>query len=308
MCGHFFFRHPLPLPHPLPKKGRGGSLWYLVSGIRHLASCFWYLAPGILFLLFSLPGFTQCFNGNTAFGPGEEASYEVSFNFGPIWIDGGIVNFKSEMVKFRGKDTWHLLVSGHTYPSYEIFYRVHDYYESWVDPESFRPIEFRRNILEGGYTLLNTMYFDYSRQWVLSNTKRKQDAVVTDTLRPGPCAFDMLTSVYFTRAMDLANLPLYKKIPVKVLIDDSIYNIYIRNMGKEIVESRDGTKYHCIKYAAKMVTGTIFTGGEDVNVWLTDDENKIPIYVEAKIILGSVKAYLKETKGLLNPMSARIKN
>jgi hypothetical protein len=45
-----------------------------------------------------------------------------------------------------------------------------------------------------------------------------------------------------------------------------------------------------------------------VNVWLTDDENKIPIYVEAKIILGSVKAYLKEAKGLLNPMSARIRN
>ena len=56
-----------------------------------------------------------------------------------------------------------------------------------------------------------------------------------------------------------------------------------------------------------MVQGTIFRGNEDVLVWVTDDANKIPVYIEAKIILGSVKAYLLEAKGLKNPMKALIK-
>jgi hypothetical protein len=57
-----------------------------------------------------------------------------------------------------------------------------------------------------------------------------------------------------------------------------------------------------------MVQGTIFRGDEDVLVWVTDDENKIPVYIEAKILVGTVKAYLKEAKGLNNPMSALLGN
>ena len=56
-----------------------------------------------------------------------------------------------------------------------------------------------------------------------------------------------------------------------------------------------------------MVQGTIFRGDEDVLVWVTDDENKIPIYIQAKIIVGTVKAYLRESKGLRNPVSSVVK-
>ena len=96
------------------------------------------------------------------------------------------------------------------------------------------------------------------------------------------------------------------KIPISVIIDDNIYPIYIRELGKEVVENQDGTKYRCIKFSAKMVQGTIFKGDEDILVWVTDDENKIPVYIEAKILVGTVKAYVKEMKGLRNPATSRI--
>ncbi|MBL7138207.1 MAG: DUF3108 domain-containing protein, partial [Bacteroidales bacterium] len=37
-------------------------------------------------------------------------------------------------------------------------------------------------------------------------------------------------------------------------------------------------------------------------VWVSDDLNKVPIYIEAKILVGSVKAYIKEAKGLKQPL------
>ena len=46
---------------------------------------------------------------------------------------------------------------------------------------------------------------------------------------------------------------------------------------------------------------------EDVVVWVTDDDNRIPVYIEAKILVGTVKAYLKETKGLRNPVTSIVK-
>jgi hypothetical protein len=75
-----------------------------------------------------------------------------------------------------------------------------------------------------------------------------------------------------------------------------------------VVENRDGKRYRCVKFAAKMVQGTIFRGDEDVLVWVTDDENRIPVYIEAKILVGTVKAYLKDMRGLRNPVSSLLKD
>jgi hypothetical protein len=52
------------------------------------------------------------------------------------------------------------------------------------------------------------------------------------------------------------------------------------------------------------VEGTIFKGGEDLTVWVTADKNKIPVMAEAKILVGSVKAYLTSYEGLKLPLEA----
>ena len=56
-----------------------------------------------------------------------------------------------------------------------------------------------------------------------------------------------------------------------------------------------------------MVEGTIFSKDQETFVWVSDDPNKVPIYIEAKILVGSVKAYLKKATGLKYPL-AIVKN
>jgi len=55
-----------------------------------------------------------------------------------------------------------------------------------------------------------------------------------------------------------------------------------------------------------LVDGTIFKGGEGMTVWVTDDKNKIPVMVEAQILVGSVKAILTNATGLRYPLTAKI--
>jgi hypothetical protein len=259
------------------------------------------------FLLLHYNSVSQCFTANNVFGDGENISYEVSYNWGPIWMEAGVVTFTAKREKFVGRDTWHLKSTGKTYAGYDYFFKVRDYYDSWVDPVTFHSIEFRRYIYEGNYNLLNTITFDAERQIAISNTKSNNNPVRKDTIRISQCMFDMLSSVYFTRTLNLSELKPEVIIPVNILIDDSVYKIEVRSLGKEVIEARDGRHYKCIKFTAKMVQGTIFRGNEDVLIWVTDDENKIPVYIEAKIIVGSVKAYLTEAKGLKNPMRALVK-
>jgi hypothetical protein len=249
----------------------------------------------------------QCFTSNETFREGEEISYEVSYSWGPIWVDAGLVTFSVTKEKYNGKDAFHLKSTGKTYSTYDLFFKVRDSYDSWIDPETFRSLEFRRMVYEGGYTLLNTLNYDYMRQKIYSHTKTNDNPVRADTMPLAPCTFDMLSAVYFTRTLKLESLKPFVKVPVSVVIDDAKYLIYIKSLGVDTVENKDGKKYRCIKFTAKMVQGTIFKGDEDVVIWVTDDENRIPVYIEAKIIVGTVKAYLKDASGLRNRMKALIK-
>ncbi len=252
-------------------------------------------------------GSANCPVVNTVFGDGEQISYTVSYNWGPVWVDAGLVTFSCTKEVYRGKPSWHLKSTGKSFPSYDVLFKVRDYYDSWIDPETFRTYDFKRYIFEGGYTLLNTLYFEPSGQRVITNTRSNKNPQRTDTLHVRNCTYDMLAAVYYTRTLDFSDLSPESKRHVTVLIDDSYYDIYIRSVGKETVQSPDGKHYKCVKFVAKMVQGTIFKGDEDVQVWVTDDANRIPVYVEAKIIVGTIKAYLKDTKGLKNPMSSLVK-
>ncbi len=291
---------PYPTLNPSPKReglsplallGKGSGGWGL----------FLLLLAGIIFPQSALP---QCQPVNTTFGDGEQIRYTVSYNWGPVWVDAGLVTFSVTNESWQGKPSWHLKGTGRSFISYDILFKVRDYFDSWIDPVTFRSHDFRRMVYEGGYTLLNTLTFDYNAQKVIANTRSNNNPQRTDTLPLRSCAFDMLSAVYYTRTLDISSMAPNTTKQVKVLIDDAYFDINIRHLGKETIESTDGKRYRCVKFAARMVQGTIFKGDEDVLVWVTDDLNKVPVYIEAKIIVGTVKAYLKDAKGLRNAMSA----
>ena len=86
-------------------------------------------------------------------------------------------------------------------------------------------------------------------------------------------------------------------------IDDSVYTIRVKLIGKEIIENIDGNQYRCLKFVATMVEGTVFENDQEAAFWVTDDKNRIPVYMEAKIIVGYIKAYLKSYTGLKFPLA-----
>ena len=207
--------------------------------IRFIFGTIWL--PIVFF--FPLPGSSQCPALNTVFGDGEQITYTVSYNWGPVWVDAGVVTFSATKELFRGNPSWHLKSTGKSFVSYDVLFKVRDYYDSWVDPETFRSLDFRRYIYEGGYTLLNTLRFEPASSRIISNTKSNKNPQRTDTLRMRPCTFDMLSAVYYTRTLDFTDMRPETKKQVTVLIDDAYYDIYIRMIGKETVESTDGKRY-----------------------------------------------------------------
>jgi hypothetical protein len=237
---------------------------------------------------------------------GEKLEYEAYYNWGFIWLNAGYVEFAVKSATFRSQPVYHLDSYGASHASYDWIFKVRDHYQSYLDKETFQPLWFHRQNYEGGFEVDNKYFFDHRNNSVLSFTQNSDRPFKKDTLTIPDCTYDVISLVYYCRNLDFSKLAIGDSVPITSILDNEIFNLYIRYLGKEVIKTREGVEYQCIKFSALLVEGTIFKGGEDLSVWITDDLNRVPVLVEAKILIGSVKAYLKTMKGLKNPVRARI--
>jgi hypothetical protein len=266
-----------------------------------------YLLVLYVGLIFYKVGYTQCDIENHAFLPGEKITYNVVYNWGFIWVNAGIVDFSVYAKQYKGKSVYHLDSQGTSLKSYDWMFKVRDRFQSYADRENLNPIWFERNTYEGGYKAYENYVFARDKSKIYSATETSNRSYKRDTLALKPCVFDVVTAVYYCRNLDFEKYVINQKIPLKLIIDNEIHEVYLRYLGKEVIETRDKKTYRCIKFTAMLVDGTIFKGGEDMIIWVTDDRNRIPVLVEAKILIGSVKALLNDTRNLRYPVSSLVK-
>jgi len=248
----------------------------------------------------------DCIVENDSFSSGEEVVYQASYNWGFIWLNAGQVVFKVEKSDYKGKPCYHLSGNGGTYPSYDWIFKVRDRFESWVDTSTLKPMRYLRDISEGGRTYYNECFYNFTKLKAYCVTKEKKNAARLDTVGIAPCSFDPITMIYYSRTIDYTKYKPNDTIPISLFLDNKIYPLYIRYLGKEKIKLDDKQTFNCIKFSPLLVEGTLFKGGEGMTVWATDDKNQIPLYIEAPILVGTVKAKLMSWKGLKYKMEARV--
>jgi hypothetical protein len=257
--------------------------------------------------LVSLSLNAQCNDLNTAFKGGELVKYHAYYNWGFIWLNAGEVSFSVDDIKVEDQSAYHLKAHGATNKSYDFLFKVRDTFETKVDTLYLEPFEFKRITNEGSYSADYLYRFDRDKRLINAQIQKEEEARRDTVLAWKDCSFDLLTMVYKARNIDYSQYEVNEKIPISMVVDGEIHDIYIRYLGKENIKNRDGRRFRCLKFSPLLVEGTIFKSGEDMTVWVTDDANRIPIVVEAKILIGSVKAVFVDAVNTRHPFSAEIK-
>jgi hypothetical protein len=96
------------------------------------------------------------------------------------------------------------------------------------------------------------------------------------------------------------------EFPFSMFLDDEVYNMYIRYMGKETIKTRYG-KFNTVKIKPLLLKGSIFEGGENMTVWVTNDANHIPVRVESPLVVGKIKVDMMSYNNLRHPLSSLIR-
>jgi hypothetical protein len=234
---------------------------------------------------------------NTAFAAGEQITFTVFYAVAGLYVNAGTASFNNTLERFNGKPVYHVVGDGKTNPSYDWIFKVRDRYESFIDTASIQPLKFIRNVQEGDHKQYENITFNH-----VSNT-----AITTNGVYKVPnCVQDVLSSIYYARNINFNKYKPGDRIPFNMFLDNEVFNMYIRYLGKEEVKTKYG-KFRAIKFKPLLLKGTIFEGGEKMTVWVSDDENKIPVRIESPITVGSVKVDMMGYKNLRYPLSSLLK-
>jgi hypothetical protein len=117
------------------------------------------------------------------------------------------------------------------------------------------------------------------------------------------CVQDVLSAVYYSRNIDFNKYKVNDKINFSMFLDNEVYEMYIRYLGKETIKTKYG-KFKAVKFKPLLIKGTIFEGGEKMTVWVSDDRNHVPIRIESPISVGSVKIDMISYKNLRYPLTS----
>lgn len=250
---------------------------------------------------------TDCVKKNIAFAAGEELNYKVAYDWGLIWVESAHASFKVKSGSLNGRSCYVLNGSGSTYPKYDWFYKVRDVFETHLDSESFRPLKFRADILEGSKKDKHTYIFNNAQKKAYTIINHGTSPVKVDTVKIHPCTIDVLTAIYYARNIDYSKCKVNDTVSISLLLDGKVYAIYVRYLGKEQFTSKELGRYNTVKFSPLLVEGSIFKKGEGMTVWVSDDKNKLPLYIETPIIVGTIKVRLTSYKGLKNPEDAKLR-
>ncbi len=261
------------------------------------------IKAGILLMLLSgfiQPGQTEkdvfCGIKNTSFQAGEVLTMKVFYNSLGMYIGAGEATFTTSLERFNGKTVYHCVGDGKSYSFFDNFFKVRDRYETYIDTATMLPMKFIRNVDEGGYKIYNNVTFNQSAGTAVS-TK--------GVFKTTSCIQDVISSIYYARNINFDKYKPGDKIPFDMFLDDEIYHLYIRYIGKEIVKTRYG-KFRAIKFKPLLIKGTMFQGGEKMMVWVSDDPNHLVLRVESPISVGSVKVDMYGYKNLRYPLTSLI--
>ena len=223
---------------------------------------------------------------------GEWLEYKMSYSG---FLKAGTATLELKETLLDGKKVYHAKGYGETSTIISWFFKVRDTYESYFDMAQPKPYLFKRDVYEGGHIIKRDTKFDYN-----TNLARVEDykyKTVKDIEFKD--VQDMISSFYFLRNIKTDSLKVGDEIALDMFFDSKTFPFKLKYLGSEILKSKFG-KIKTLKFRPLVQAGRVFKESESVTIWVTADENKIPIKLKASLAVGSLRAELKSFKGLAN--------
>ncbi len=246
----------------------------------------------VIFLSFKVQAQELPFVKEPVFQAGEVLKYKLKYGF--ITAAEGTLKVQESDIKFDGKPAFKLMVDGETSGTFDIFYKIRDHYDSFIDKDNLKPFFYQENIREGGYRRQDKARFNQNGKKVVAT----QGTFTTPTTQ----TFDLVSAYYFARSLDISKMKIGDFVKLNYFLGDEISQLEIQFVGREVVKTKLG-KIKCLKFSPSIKPGRVFRKDSKLYLWITDDGNRVPVKAQVEIIVGSVTMEIKSADGLKYPLA-----
>ncbi len=252
------------------------------------------MKKNILFILLFAMTIANAQTEVKAFKKGEWLKFRISYS---NFLNAGNATMTVKETTNNGNEVFHVVGKGKTTGVISWFFKVRDNYQSYFYKETLQPYRFIRKINEGGYTKNKEILFDQSsKKATVKDYKHKTEKQYTTNNN----VQDMLSTLYYLRSQDIKKMKTGDETTLTMFFDETNYKFKLRLLGRETIRTKFG-KIAAVKFRPIVQEGRIFKENESLTVWVSDDENKIPLRVKASLAVGSLRVDLDAYKGLANP-------
>lgn len=227
---------------------------------------------------------TDSFKWRTLSGnlPAEEnLVFDVYWQF--IKVGQGTLEIRG-FENINNRIAYHLYSQAKSSPFFDNFFEVRDINQSWLDVESLCSLRYSANISEGGWKKNEQVDFDHANQKFKLNDN--------GSIKEGDTALwvqDVISALYFFRTL---NLEVGKEYIFDAHSGDKSWALKTKVTGRETVETKAGTFKCLILEPVLRENAGIFQSKGRLQVWVTDNDVKMPVKMKTKIPVGSIIAEL----------------
>lgn len=252
----------------------------------------------IIFLLFPIL-FSFDSQREDAFQTGEWFKFRVHYGL----INAGYATLEVQDGIINNKKVYHVIGKGYTTGMSRLFFKVDDLYESYFDKVTGNPYKYVRKIYEGGYIKNQEGYFNQASDRVLVKdyeNKTERTFVIPNNTQ------DIVSTFYYLRNYPNINkLKVGESVSIDMFFDEEIKKFKLKFIGREDISTKFGVIPTMI-FRPLVQSGRVFKEQEALTVWISDDDNKIPVRIQASLTVGSIKADLDSFKGLKNSFTIKV--
>jgi hypothetical protein len=164
---------------------------------------------------------------------------------------------------------------------FQSFYPVRDTVTSWIHMGGIYPLRFSKVLNEGSYRYRGHAAYDQARHILKSPDT---------TFAIAPFTHDVLSAFYFIRSQPLK---VGDSLDLAAVSGKKAYNLKVICHRKETVEVPAG-KFKTLVVEPILKGDGLFKAKGTLLIWMTDDNRHIPVKMQSKIPVGSIKAELKK--------------
>ncbi len=228
---------------------------------------------------------------SSAFNAGETIKYKLKYGF--FTAAEATIQVVETDIKFDNNPTYHLTVQGSTSGTFDIFYKVRNRYDSYIDQKTYTPYLYTENVHEGNYVRNDRVRFYQNEQKIVG----KKGTFKSPEIQ----TFDLVSAYYFARNLDLSKVQIGDTFKLNYFLDDEVTPLSIEYIGKEVIRTNLG-KIRCLKFSPSIKPGRIFRKDSKLFLWVTDDANRIPVKAQAELVVGSIIMDISSATGLKKPL------